>query len=666
MFLVMVLALSAETRADGAVTCSVAVRGEPPHGGSTYTNPLLDSGADPWALWHDGYYYYMHTMGDRLVLWKTEDITDLRHARQKTVWVPTDPANSHDLWAPEIHRIDGKWYIYYAADDGNTDNHQLYVLENVNEDPLDGEFVMKGRISTDEKNNWAIDGSVFSHRGKLYMVWSGWQARRVDTEVQCIYIARMKNPWTLDSERVLISRPEMDWERNYVNEEGWTPSYKIFVNEGPQPLKSPRGKYIHIAYSASGVWTPYYALGLLTARADADLLDPDSWKKSPEPVFRQSPENGVYCTGHNSFFLSPDGTEHYILYHACDSPASMVNTRSPRAQKMEWTEDDYPLFGTPLPVSAVMKKPSGTPAGRMMYGDTTRIGVPFSKDPHVVKFKGSYLMYYSIPPARSNTDLGWNIGIACSKDLVNWTKVGEITPHPDAPYEKNGLCAPGALVKDGKVHLFYQTYGNGPKDAICHAVSADGIHFERDASNPIFAPTGDWNCGRAIDAEVCSFGGKYYLYFATRDPEFKVQMQGVAVAPADTDFGRDDWTLAADGPILKPELPWEGDCIEGASIVQKDGRLFMFYAGNYNNLPQQVGVAVSEDGVHWTRLSDQPFVPNGKPGEWNSSESGHPHLFADEDGRTYLFFQGNNDGGKTWYITQREVVWQDGMPRLKE
>ena len=100
--------------------------------------------------------------------------------------------------------------------------------------------------------------------------------------------------------------------------------------------------------------------------------------------------------------------------------------------------------------------------------------------------------------------------------------------------------------------------------------------------------------------------------------------------------------------------------------MQKDGRLFMFYAGNYNNAPQQVGVAVSEDGVHWTRLSDQPFVPNGKPGEWNSSESGHPHLFADEDGRTYLFFQGNNDGGKTWYITQREVVWQDGMPRLKE
>ena len=303
---------------------------------------------------------------------------------------------------------------------------------------------------------------------------------------------------------------------------------------------------------------------------------------------------------------------------------------------------------------------------RMMYGDTTRTGVPFSKDPHVVRFQGRYLMYYSIPPRPATPGSGWNIGIAESRDLVHWQKAGEITPQPGLDYEKNGLCAPGALVRDGKVHLFYQTYGNGPKDAVCHAVSTDGIRFERDASNPIFAPTGDWNCGRAIDAEVCLFRGKYYLYFATRDPEFKVQMQGVAVAPADTDFGRDDWKLALDAPILKPELPWEGDCIEGASIVERDGRLYMFYAGNYNNAPQQVGVAVSDDAIHWTRLSDVPFVPNGKPGEWNHSESGHPHIFADADGRTYLFYQGNNDGGRTWLITQQEVVWPHGKPALKK
>ena len=106
-------------------------------------------------------------------------------------------------------------------------------------------------------------------------------------------------------------------------------------------------------------------------------------------------------------------------------------------------------------------------------------------------------MYYSIPPYSNKPESGWSIGIAESRNLVNWSRVGEITPASGLEYERKGLCAPCALVRDGKVHLFYQTYGNGAKDAICHAVSKDGINFERDRTNPIFRPTGDWNCGRA-------------------------------------------------------------------------------------------------------------------------------------------------------------------------
>lgn len=299
---------------------------------------------------------------------------------------------------------------------------------------------------------------------------------------------------------------------------------------------------------------------------------------------------------------------------------------------------------------------------QMMFGDTSRTGVPFSKDPHVVNFDGRYLMYYSIPPQKGVEDSGWNIGIAESSDLTSWEKVGEITPAPGADYEKKGLCAPGALVRDGEVHLFYQTYGNGRNDAICHAVSRDGIHFERNETNPIFKPTGEWNCGRAIDAEVSEFSGRYFLYFATRDPDYKKQIMGVAVAPKGTNFNREDWKQACDAPILAPELSWEGECVEGASITIQDGKMYMFYAGAYNNWPQQVGVAVSEDGITWKRLFDEPFLANGKPGEWNESESGHPHLFKDRDGRTYLFFQGNNDKGKSWYISKKEVFWKNGTP----
>ena len=302
---------------------------------------------------------------------------------------------------------------------------------------------------------------------------------------------------------------------------------------------------------------------------------------------------------------------------------------------------------------------------RMMFGDTTRIGVPFSKDPHVIHFKGRFLMYYSVPGFTDKAGVvhGWGIGIAESKDLMNWKRIGEVNVDPSATYEAKGIAAPCALVVGKKVHLFYQTYGTGKKDAICHAWSTDGFKFTRNPTNPIFHPDGDWNCGRAIDAEVIAFKGKYYLYYATRDPEYKIQLQGVAVAPGNTSFDRIDWTnLSTKGPILKPDLAWERDCIEGASVINKNGELFMFYAGAYNNAPQQIGVAKSTDGVNWKRLSDQPFLTNGKPGDWNSSESGHPHIFANPIGDDYLFFQGNNDKGKTWFISNLKVVWEKGVP----
>ena len=135
-----------------------------------------------------------------------------------------------------------------------------------------------------------------------------------------------------------------------------------------------------------------------------------------------------------------------------------------------------------------------TPA--MYFGDATRMGRPFAKDPSVIKHGGRYLMYYSAAPSTNKTvPKGWAIGIAESRDLVHWQKAGELLPAQDC--DKNGLCAAGARVIVGRVHLFYQTYGNGPRDAICHAVSDDGLRFTRDPSNPVFHASGDWTSGRA-------------------------------------------------------------------------------------------------------------------------------------------------------------------------
>jgi len=296
----------------------------------------------------------------------------------------------------------------------------------------------------------------------------------------------------------------------------------------------------------------------------------------------------------------------------------------------------------------------------MRYADTTR-GRPFAKDPAVVRHGGQYLMYYSVPPyGDGRSPDGWRVGIAESRDLDNWTRVGELQPEQDC--ESQGLCAPGAHVHGGQVHLFYQTYGNRQRDAICHAVSDDGITFARDATNPVFAPTGDWTCGRAIDADVVPFQGELWMYVATRDPDFRVQMLGVAAARLDSDFSKETWVQRSDAPVFVPELPWEKSCIEAPAVICRGDQLTMFYAGAYNNEPQQVGLATSPNAIAWTRHSASPVLSNGPPGSWYASEAGHPYAFVDDDGSTHLFFQGNNDNGKTWYLSRAVVTWDGDAP----
>ncbi len=274
-----------------------------------------------------------------------------------------------------------------------------------------------------------------------------------------------------------------------------------------------------------------------------------------------------------------------------------------------------------------------------------------AKDPAVIRFKDKYFLYYTV---RYNPDL-IGVGIATSDDMENWTDIAEVPMEQDC--EKTGIGAPAAIVLDGKVHLFYQTYGTGKNDKICHAVSSDGIHFTKNPDNPIYAPTDDWCCGRAIDADVCVFKDKLWLYIATRDHDMKIQKIGAAYADIDSDFSKSAWTQAHRGAVVAPEFKWEGECIEAAATIVNDGKMFMFYGGSYNCTPQQIGCAASTDGVLFEKIFTEPFIPCGKKGEWNSSESGHPYAFRDDDGRAYLFYQGSPDMGKTWYISKVEIAF---------
>ena len=304
---------------------------------------VFEEGCYPQAtLWQGHYYYTMQQPdADCVVLYEADRVEDLAKGRKRTV-LRAD--SLHHIWSPELHRLAGKWYLYFEADDGNTDNHQLYVLENASENPMEGEFRMKGVIKTNDEWNFGLHPTSIVVRGQQYLLWSGWQHRRSETETQCIYIARMQNPWTLDSERVLLSMPELEWERQWINPNGDRSNYPIFVNENPEAFVTPNEHYVCVCYSASGIWTVYNTLGMLYARADDDLLDPHSWTKMQEPVLRCVPDSGVYGISDISVVPSADGQQHYLLFEAKQYDDAGNFHRNVQMRPLNWNNEGLPEF----------------------------------------------------------------------------------------------------------------------------------------------------------------------------------------------------------------------------------------------------------------------------------------------------------------------------------
>ena len=249
---------------------------------------------------------------------------------------------SKNIWAPEIHYINDKWYIYFAAartaetNDGMFD-HRMFVLENASANPLEGEWVEKGQLVVDWES-FSLDATTFEHRGIRYLVWA--QKDPAIPGNSNLYMAPLVNPWTIVGPQVCLTQPDYEWEK-----------IGFLVNEGAAVIK--RNGRVFISYSASAT-DHHYCMGLLWADENSDLMDPANWNKSPVPVFMTDEESGQYGPGHNSFTIGEDGETDILIYHArnykeiAGDPLYDPN-RHMRAQVIRWDSNGMPVFGKPVP-----------------------------------------------------------------------------------------------------------------------------------------------------------------------------------------------------------------------------------------------------------------------------------------------------------------------------
>ena len=294
-------------------------------------------------IYHDGFYYYSESRNHQhsIVVRRSRTIAEIGADAGVCVWnAPAGGRNSHEIWAPELHHFHGKWFIYYAADDGLNENHRMWVLESEGNDPR-GKYHCRGELHTD---GWAIDGTVLTLDGRMFFIWSGWPGKH--NGLQNLYISAMKDPVTLAGPRILICAPDQSWEQSAMP-----------ICEGPQVLR--RNGDIFIIYSASASWTTDYCLGLLHNRTK-DVLNPGAWQKRG-PVFQKT--DSVWGVGHCSFVKSLCQTEDWILYHSKSERAHGWSDRDVHAKRFTWTAEGLPDFGVPTPRQAQVAPAFATPAG---------------------------------------------------------------------------------------------------------------------------------------------------------------------------------------------------------------------------------------------------------------------------------------------------------------
>lgn len=257
---------------------------------------------DPYVLYFNNLYYYCFSRDNKIYLAFSKKLEKLENAKEIIVYKNKEELKN--LWAPELHVINNKCYIYVACDDGNNENHRMYVLYNDSNNPL-LEYKNHGIIS-DASNKWAIDRTIFNYKNELYFIWSG-----CDKNIhykQEIFIAKMANPFEISSDKVLISTPQYYWEK-YGGDGITLP----FVNEGPAILQIKEKTYIF--YSASGCWCANYCLGLLELTGD-DPLSCKSWKKYNKPIFSSTEK--IIGPGHCSFTINNNkkDTKVYMIFHS--------------------------------------------------------------------------------------------------------------------------------------------------------------------------------------------------------------------------------------------------------------------------------------------------------------------------------------------------------------
>ena len=304
-----------------------------------WNTPFIIQRADPFVTRINGKYYFTASVPayDKIILRCSDTLNGLKDAGERVIWEKhvSGPMSEH-IWAPELHYINGCYYIYFAA--GKAEDIweiRPYVL-CCKGDPMKDEFEELGMMQPADEDEFSfkafsLDATTFEVKGERYFVWA--EKTGVGKMVSNLYIAKMDTPNKLKTVQVLLTKPDYDWER-----------VGFWVNEGPAVLIKDDKIYLTFSASATGAC---YCMGLLSADINDDLLDPHIWRKERYPVLKTDYDRGIYGPGHNSFVKDENGDDicifHARTYEEIKGDPLRDPNRHAMLMRVEWT-DRGPVF----------------------------------------------------------------------------------------------------------------------------------------------------------------------------------------------------------------------------------------------------------------------------------------------------------------------------------
>ncbi|WP_449528523.1 immunoglobulin-like domain-containing protein [Galactobacter valiniphilus] len=328
-----------------------------------YEETLVERRADPdVTLGDDGWYYFTGSYPmvnasdkegyDRVILRRAKTIAGLKDAEEVSIWDESSSADFNPyIWAPELQKIGDDWYVLFtAARKGGVWDIRPVVLkytggEFTGEKVMDASnWTMLGQVKAAAGDNQAftsfsLDMTAFEQNGRHYVIW----AEKPGASTLRMGEIDPKDPTQLLSPSILLSEPTQAWERNDAQGQQ--------VDEGPSVIHH-NGK-VYVSFSASTV-DRHYAVGLLTANDDADLMDPSSWVKTGYPVLTTDDVPGQMGPGHNSFTTDEWGNPVIVFHSRTENDTAVPGEasdeglydprRHARAATVHFDVDGAPVF----------------------------------------------------------------------------------------------------------------------------------------------------------------------------------------------------------------------------------------------------------------------------------------------------------------------------------